>query len=71
MPSTRHVDRSGGGASCLAAISSTTPHAWPTAAKPSATDIDRDSRDTPCLPASRGPDGDTIAATATSGWGCE
>ena len=39
------------------------------AAKPSATDIDSDSSDTPCLPARRGPDGDTMAATATSGCG--
>ena len=39
------------------------------AAKPSAIDIDSDSSDTPCVPASRGPDGETMAATATSGWG--
>ena len=47
----------------------TTPHAWPMAAKPSTMDIDSDSSDTPCLPASRGPDGETMAATATSEWG--
>ena len=40
------------------------------AAKPSAMDIDSDSSETLCSPARRGPDGVTIAATATSGWGC-
>src|SRR5262245_23369966 len=68
-PSTRQVRRSGAGRSCRSACSSTTPHAWPMAANPSATDIDSDRSDTPCCPASRGPEGVTIAATAISGCG--
>jgi hypothetical protein len=39
------------------------------AAKPSSRVIDSDSSDTPKVPASRGPEGETMAATATSKWG--
>ena len=42
--------RSGSGWPCLAACSCTTPHAWPMAAKPSASDIDSDSSDDVVLP---------------------
>ena len=69
VPSTRQSRRSGCLWPALAAMSSTTPQAWPMAANPSATDIDSESSDTSWVPARRGPDGDTMAATATSKWG--
>ncbi len=40
-----------------------------TAATPPGTDIDSDSSEVPSWPASRGPDGETIAAVEISGYG--
>ena len=69
MPSTRQSARSGSSRPALRGLVHDVPHALPMAAKPSSIDIDSDTSDTPSAPASRGPDGDTMAATATSKWG--
>ena len=70
MPSTRQLRRSGSVAAGLVGLlARRCPRSSPRAANPPGTDIDSDSSDVPSWPASRGPDGETIAAVDISGYG--
>ncbi|SKT87618.1 Uncharacterised protein [Mycobacteroides abscessus subsp. abscessus] len=69
MPRTRQLDRSGSGWPWISACSRTTSQAFSSAANPPGIDADNDSRPAPSLPASRGPDGENMAAVSISGYG--
>lgn len=69
IDSTRQLSRSGSGRPDFAAWSTTICHVDSSAANPPGTDIDSDSSDVPSAPASRGPDGEIIAAVEISGYG--
>ncbi|MDT7793220.1 MAG: hypothetical protein QOD59_2656 [Mycobacterium sp.] len=69
MASTRQSDRSGSSRPDFSAWSTTTCQVFSSAAYPPGTDIDSDSSDVPSAPASRGPDGEIIAAVDISGYG--
>jgi hypothetical protein len=53
----------------LTACACTISQVFSSAAKPPGIDIDSDSNEVPSVPASRGPDGEIIAAVAISGYG--